>query len=46
MTQSAILASSDHPSSPDYVVLKQSVPPPPAARIEAALAACSLAGIA
>jgi cell division protein FtsI (penicillin-binding protein 3) len=45
MTQSAILGKLYHHFSPDYVVLAQGVPAPTGSRIEAALAARSVAGI-
>jgi cell division protein FtsI (penicillin-binding protein 3) len=46
MTQSAILALIDHPSSPQYVVLKKNVPAATGTRISALMNARNLPGIA
>jgi cell division protein FtsI (penicillin-binding protein 3) len=46
MTQSAILALIDHPSSPQYVVLKKNVPAATGTRISALMSSRNLPGIA
>jgi cell division protein FtsI (penicillin-binding protein 3) len=46
MTQAAILALIDHPSSPQYVVLKQNVPTTAGSRIASMIASMQLPGIA
>jgi len=46
MTQAAILALIDHPSSPQYVVLKQNVPSGAGSRIASMIASMQLPGIA